>query len=116
MPDLSPVFRSKRGRTQEPKSHNFQHAKTTTERGYGADWRRRRDRILQRDNYTCQEHVRQGLYRQATDVDHRVNKAEARRRGWTEEQIEADENLQSLCRECHKHKTATENRGGGRKV
>lgn len=77
-------------------------------RGYGAEWERTRKRILRRDKGLCQPHLKQGKYRPAKQVDHIVSKAEARRRGWTEEMIEADENLQSICDDCHKQKTATE--------
>lgn len=115
MAELSPVFRSRLARRAQKTSHNFQHTKSTTARGYGADWRRRRKRVLERDAYTCQPHLRQGLYRKADDVDHVVSKAEAARMGWTEEQIEDDSNLQAICRQCHKHKTATERGRGGSK-
>lgn len=82
------------------------------ERGYGTEWDKKRKRILRRDKGLCQPCLEQGRPRPARQVDHIVNKAEARARGWTEEQIEADENLQSICDACHKAKTAEEARRG----
>ena len=78
------------------------------ERGYGTDWDKKRKRILSRDKGLCQTCLKRGKPRPARAVDHVINKAEARRRGWTDEQIEADENLQSICKTCHDAKTAEE--------
>lgn len=82
------------------------------ERGYGAAWDKRRVRILRRDRGLCQPCLQQGVVTKATQVDHIRNKAEAKAAGWTDEQIDADENLQSICTECHKVKTAAEARKG----
>ena len=81
-------------------------------RGYGAEWDKRRKRILHRDKGLCQVHLKDGRYRPATEVDHIVNKADAKARGWSDEQIEADINLQSICTECHQVKTAEEAKRG----
>jgi len=79
-------------------------------RGYDAAWERRRERVLYRDHGLCQCCLKRDQVTIATEVDHIVNKAEARRLGWTNEQIEADENLQAICNPCHVAKTAREAR------
>ncbi|MBO1529638.1 HNH endonuclease [Psychrobacter sp. F1192] len=73
---------------------------STTERGYGHAWRKLRTQVLQRDGHLCVACERTGRYVPATDVDHIVNKAS----GGTDDLS----NLQSLCRKCHRSKTATE--------
>lgn len=73
---------------------------STTERGYGYQWQKLRKQILQRDNHLCVMCMNQGLLTEATDVDHKLNKA----KGGTDDM----DNLQSLCFECHKEKTSEE--------
>lgn len=73
---------------------------SSTERGYGAAWRRARERVLSRDGGLCQPCLRGGFTKTATEVDHIVNKAE----GGTDD----DNNLQAICEPCHKAKTAQE--------
>lgn len=68
----------------------------------GRPWRRKRDAIMLRDNYTCQVC---GLTTTELEVDHIVNKAQ----GGTDD----GDNLQSLCIPCHVAKTARE--GGVRR-
>lgn len=82
------------------------------ERGYGTDWVKRRERILQRDCGLCQECKRQGRLKAVGDkpysayVDHIIPKFE----GGTDD----DSNLETLCRTCHTEKTNREkNRGRG---
>lgn len=82
-------------------------------RGYGYRWEKTRIRILERDNGLCQPHLKQGHTAIGTQVDHKVSKAEARSLGWKHEQIEDDSNLQTICDECHREKTARESRKGG---
>lgn len=77
---------------------------TTSERGYGADWRRLRVVILRRDNGLCQPCKAAGRLTVATEVDHIINKAI----GGTDAPV----NLQSICNDCHKVKTAAERRSG----
>lgn len=72
------------------------------ERGYGSAWDKIRPAILQRDMFLCQECKRQGRLTPAKDVDHKIPKAQ----GGTDN----PDNLQSLCRPCHKAKTRDENR------
>lgn len=74
----------------------------TTKRGYGAPWRKIRVRILKRDNYLCQPCKRAGKLSPANEVDHVINKE----RGGTDD----DDNLQSICGDCHKAKTAKESK------
>ena len=80
-------------------------------RGYGAEWDKIRKRILERDKGLCQCERCQGgriRLRPATEVDHKVSKATAKRIGWTDQQIDADDNLQAINGDCHKRKTAEE--------
>jgi 5-methylcytosine-specific restriction protein A len=75
------------------------------QRGYGTAWDRTRARILRRDAGLCQPCSRAGRVTAATEVDHIVNKA----RGGDD----GDDNLQSICVDCHRRKTAAEAKGGG---
>jgi 5-methylcytosine-specific restriction protein A len=65
----------------------------------GRPWRRLRDRVLLRDQYTCQCC---GYVDHKLEVDHIVNKA----RGGTDD----ESNLQALCSDCHKTKTQAESK------
>lgn len=84
------------------KKSNWNHTKTTTERGYGAKWRKIRLLVLKRDNYKCQCVECKGLHRlkHAKEVDHIVSKA----KGGTDDMS----NLQAINHDCHKRKTARE--------
>jgi 5-methylcytosine-specific restriction enzyme A len=70
------------------------------ERGYDAAWVKQRKRILIRDCYLCQPCQRIGRVTLATEVDHIIPKA----KGGTGD----DDNLQSICNECHVVKTERE--------
>jgi 5-methylcytosine-specific restriction enzyme A len=74
--------------------------KTPTERGYGYKWTKLRKSALVRDNHLCQDCLKRGILTPATEVDHILNKA----RGGAD----IMENLQSLCKPCHKAKTQRE--------
>ena len=74
------------------------------QRGYGAAWDRTRKRIFDRDEGLCQNCLKHGRPTPGTDVDHKLPKAQ----GGGDE----DENLQLLCRACHREKTARESQGG----
>ena len=63
----------------------------------GRPWRRKRESILIRDNYTCRVCE---LTTKDLEVDHIVNVAQ----GGNDE----DGNLQAICIPCHKAKTARE--------
>lgn len=76
-------------------------------RGYGAAWEQTRKRILSRDKGLCQVCMADSKLRPAKQVDHKVPKFE----GGTDD----DDNLQSICTDCHTAKTAEEaKRGRGR--
>lgn len=75
-------------------------------RGYGRAWEIKRERILKRDIFLCRcaECVRLSRVRSASEVDHVVSRAEAKRRGWTSERTEADDNLAAINHDCHVRK------------
>lgn len=70
------------------------------DRGYGAEWIRLRNRIMQRDCGLCQPCLREQRITKAVAVDHIVPKSE---RG-----SDDDDNLQAICKDCHATKTAIE--------
>lgn len=72
------------------------------ERGYGTEWDKTRERIMQRDNGLCQECGRCGFVTLAYAVDHIVCRAE----GGPED----DTNLEAICKPHHVAKTAQEAR------
>lgn len=78
--------------------------KSASQRGYGAGWRKRRLRVLLRDEYLCQPCLKVGRLTEANQVDHILNKADGG--------ADDDLNLQAICVECHKRKTARENKRG----
>jgi len=84
---------------------------TSAQRGYGYQWQKLRERVLQRDAGLCRIKAKGCTY-VAREVDHIVNKATARERGWTDAQMDDELNLQSCCPTCHKAKSQAE-RGGG---
>ena len=69
-------------------------------RGYGAAWVKLRAVILRRDCGLCQVCLAKGRVTAGTQVDHIVSKAQ----GGTDD----DDNLQTICRDCHATKTITE--------
>jgi 5-methylcytosine-specific restriction protein A len=79
-----------------------QHRGSTKERGYGGDWKRRRLRILKRDNYVCQctRCKADEVIRPAHEVDHRIPQFEGGGSG--------DDNLQAINRDCHAIKSEAE--------
>lgn len=77
-----------------------QKGKTSSQRGYGSQWRKLRLIVLERDKHLCQACLKRGLYVNATTVDHIVAKAH----GGNDDLS----NLQSLCYPCHRAKTAKE--------
>ena len=80
-------------KTQERKGN-------TTERGYGQAWRIKRVRILERDGYLCQVCKQAGKITPAHAVDHIINKANGG--------ADSEDNLQAICKSCHKAKTQAE--------
>lgn len=77
-------------------------------RGYGAEWEKLRARVMARDKRLCQPCHRNGRVTMATQVDHIVSKAEAKRMRWTETQVNDPANLQAICKPCHDKKTTEE--------
>jgi len=77
-------------------------------RGYDAAWERTRRQVIERDKGLCQPCLRKGRVTVGREVDHVVPKAEAARRKWTRAQTDALTNLQCICTECHKAKTAAD--------
>jgi 5-methylcytosine-specific restriction protein A len=79
-------------------------------RGYGTAWDKLRKLVLRRDCYLCQCKHCKAKHRtlSATEVDHVISKAEAKRRGWTQRQTDNPNNLAAINAYCHKRKTAAE--------
>ncbi len=78
-------------------------------RGYGPKWDKLRVVILTRDGGICQQCYRAtGRCHFGNEVDHIVSKAKAKRMGWTDEQVDAESNLQCINKECHRIKTEAE--------
>ena len=83
-------------------------------RGYGSHWDKLRILILQRDGGICHCPDCMGGQKQlkpAHEVDHIVPKAEAKRLGWTQDQIDDPSNLRAVNRLCHRKLTTLQNGG-----
>jgi 5-methylcytosine-specific restriction protein A len=92
-----PRYAVSEGRCEAHKRKAWDHPR----RGdYGSRWRKTRARILERDAGLCQECARAGRLNAGNTVDHIVPRAE----GGTD----AESNLEVLCRDCHKVKSARE--------
>ena len=76
---------------------------SSAQRGYGSNWRRLRAMIVQRDSGLCQLCKAEGKYQTGSHVDHITPKAQ----GGSDE----PSNLQLLCVDHHKRKTAQEGKG-----
>lgn len=76
------------------------------ERGYGTSWDRLRLLVLKRDRHLCQcsECVSTARVLPATEVDHRIPKAE----GGSDD----PSNLAGINKDCHRRKTAQESAKG----
>lgn len=73
---------------------------TSTERGYGAKWRKIRVHAMRRDNWLCQPCQREGRITPATECDHIKPKAQGG--------MDSMDNLQAICNMCHRAKTTRE--------
>lgn len=82
---------------------NRQNRGSAHSRGYGAQWRKIRARVLDRDKHLCQPCRNLGRLTTASAVDHIINRAN----GGGDDPM----NLQAICTECHKAKTQAESRG-----
>lgn len=87
-------------------SVNERRRKSSTQRGYGYDWQKRRARHLALEPL-CRMCKAEKRLTVATDVDHIVPRSMCG--------SEDDSNLQSLCHSHHSTKTDTEDGGFGRK-
>ena len=74
--------------------------RTTDQRGYGSQWRIIREQVLIRDKNLCQPCLRNNVATPAKQVDHIIAKALGG--------SDAESNLEAICIECHKVKTANE--------
>ena len=97
---LTPRVKPAEGRKLAPLTEGEPQRGWGSGRG-GRPWRRKREAILVRDQYTCRCC---GLVTTELEIDHIVNLA----RGGTD----TDDNLQALCGPCHKEKTAKEAAAG----
>lgn len=79
---------------------NYSKGQSSSERGYGAEWRKLRNQVVKRDKGLCQQCKREGIYRPGSSVDHVIAKAH----GGTD----ALSNLECICTEHHRAKTARE--------
>lgn len=70
-------------------------------RGYGSTWDKIRIQVLRRDKSLCQPCLRNNRTALANQVDHITPKA----KGGTDDM----DNLQAICPDCHRDKTATDN-------
>jgi 5-methylcytosine-specific restriction protein A len=77
---------------------------TRHQRGYGAAWDKKRQGVLARDGGLCQPCRRADRVTVGNIVDHTVPKAA----GGSDD----EENLQTICPDCHTEKTNIEKRGG----
>lgn len=70
------------------------------QRGYGKDWDKIRQRIKARAENLCEHHLKFGIVHLGSECDHIIPKAA----GGTDD----DSNLQWICTEYHREKTAHE--------
>lgn len=80
------------------------HRASASRRGYGAQWRRLREQVLDRGDHLCQVCRAAGHVSPAYAVDHIRPKAA----GGTDDPA----NLRAICRDCHRKKTQEEARAG----
>jgi len=84
------------------------HRTSSHSRGYGVDWQKKRDAVMRRDKGLCMVCLGKGFVTAATEVDHIIGRAEGKRKKVPAAQLESLLNLQAICHECHKAKTAKE--------
>ena len=85
------------------------HRTSSSERGYGAEWRRLRKQAIKRDMGLCVVCMAEGRITPFRDVDH--IKPRNPRDPQAVAGTETLDNLQCLCGPCHDWKTANESNG-----
>ena len=80
------------------------------ERGYGTAWDKLRKQILARDCYQCRcDSCRSaGIIKPATEVDHRISKANWLKRFGSLDGVDSPINLQAINKDCHERKSLLE--------
>ena len=81
----------------------WDHELSRHERGYGYEWTKRREDVMRRDMYLCQPCARLGRTTIAKEVDHITPKSQ--------DGTDDYDNLQAICKDCHKDKTKAEASG-----
>ncbi len=89
--------------------HTTDNRPSASRRGYNSKWQTARLYFL-KAHPLCEECKRRGAYTPATVVDHIVPHKGDRNLFWDRN------NWQSLCKQCHDRKTATEDGGFGRET
>src|SRR5262245_5077333 len=93
---------------------SWQHdRRSRQERGYGKEWDRLRLEILKRDAYLCrcEDCIAAARIRPASQVDHRISKADWLRRFGTLDGVDDPSNLRAIHSECHERKSIREKGG-----
>jgi 5-methylcytosine-specific restriction protein A len=112
MPKRPPKLNQRKRAGKASSNWSNPYRTSAAERGYGSEWRKTRERILVRDRRLCQPCLREGRTTLATEVDHKIPKAE----GGTDD----DSNLQAICDQkpwrCHSKKTAVESKRSAKRA
>lgn len=90
------------GKRSSPRKWGVTSRASRHARGYGREWDQTRRDILKRDKWLCQPCLAKGLTTLAREVDHIKPRSQGGGEGWG--------NLQAICTDCHKQKTALEGR------
>lgn len=96
------------GQQAKPRGWADTRATSSSSRGYGWAWQQARQRVLERDCGLCQVCKAAGRLTPAAAVDHVTCKADWARDRGSLAGVDDDANLQSICDDCHKLKTAAE--------
>ena len=81
---------------------------STTERGYGHEWKKLREKVLMRDGWLCQVSLARGQYVPASEVDHVIGKAAWLALHGSLHGVDDPSNLQAISRYEHRLKTERE--------
>jgi 5-methylcytosine-specific restriction protein A len=77
---------------------------TSSQRGYGGQWRKIRARFL-KEHPWCEDCLAQGRITRASEIDHKIRLRDSGTNRW--------ENLSAVCRACHSCRTAKYDGGYG---